>query len=375
LADANRAFKVLGEAVTSVKTVCAQIDNFTPLATWQASFEELLTPVRDNECFTAALRASVNTTFKSKDGDLKELTAREVKQLLHQLERAHKVMSLSASFLSVKQLCAEIEEFGEDQEEEMKNKVFEDLGALMQREQVLTALREVAPAAYVARAAGGLRELSVVQVKALCDALERQRSSDAMTAAFSPTALVRAIKELYCAESLDDATLSLEAESADGWALRELADRQEELAPALAALREKAIDCELLSKFVDQSLLLGEADTGPDAEMEADDTALPARPDGESVPVTLEDGWKLEWVSQIRGNKRDQYRFVDPVGRKYYSVFELRTAQEGGIEAVQEARKAKQQARQAEVGDRPAVVRTHKNRPSGGGGARKRARW
>jgi len=377
LPDASRTFKALGEAVTIVRGVCSQIDKFTPQPEWQASLEEQISPLRDNECIAAALKAAANPSFKAKDGELKELTAREVKEWLHHLERAVKVMSLSSSCLAVKALCNEMEEFGEGEEDQeaLKCKVHEEIGALLQREQVLTALREVAPAAYVARDAGGLRELGVVHVRSLRDALERQRSSDKMAASWSPLSLVRSVRDLYAAETLEDACQGLEGQTADEWAIRELALRQAELAPALAQLREKAIDCELLSQFADKHLGdddVFDEDAEADADIEVEECSAGARPEGEAQPVILEDGWKLEWVSQIKGKTQDQFRFVDPVGRKYYSVFELRLALKGGIEAVQEARKAKQEARQAEVGDKPAVVRSA-GRPSGG--HRKKSRW
>merc|ERR1719201_2817169 len=205
LEDANKAFGALTEATAVLRDVCDKIDRFVPQAEWQEALEVGMGGRRENDCVTGALRAAANSSFKARDGDLKELTPREVKQFLHHLTRAERVMSLSSAFLAVKDLCtqAEVDADGEQiHVEEWKSLMEKGIGGLLQRDAVLTALRDVAPAAYVARDAGGLKELGLSQVKALRDALERQRSSDKMAAAWSPQTLVRAVKDLYNAETL-----------------------------------------------------------------------------------------------------------------------------------------------------------------------------
>lgn len=375
LEDANKAFGALTEATAVLRDVCDKIDRFVPQAEWQEALEVGMGGRRENDCVTGALRAAANSTFKARDGDLKELTPREVKQFLHHLTRAERVMSLSSAFLAVKDLCtqAEVDADGEQiHVEEWKSLMEKGIGGLLQRDAVLTALRDVAPAAYVARDAGGLKELGLSQVKALRDALERQRSSDKMAAAWSPQTLVRAVKDLYNAESLESAIHTLEPNTADEQALQQLAEHQSKFVPALAALREKAIDCELFNNFKEPPVCDDGEDVGEDEEagMDVEDDVEIAV-EGEAQPVTLPEGWKLEWVSQIRGKAKEQYRFVDAVGRKYYSVLELRTAITGGIEAVEKVRQARREARQVEVSEKPAVARIR----HGGGGARKKARW
>merc|ERR1712232_267847 len=101
---------------------------------------------------------------------------------------------------------------------------------------------------------------------------------------------------------------------------------------------------------VESSTVEGDDDM---SEVEAEE-AVEASGDVELQRVNLPEGWKLEWVSQIRGKTREQFRFVDPQGRKYYSVSELRIAIDGGIEAVQAARLARQQTRALEAVDAPA---------------------
>eukprot|EP00746_Dinoflagellata_sp_MGD_P005649 gnl/MRDRNA2_/MRDRNA2_110949_c0_seq1.p1 gnl/MRDRNA2_/MRDRNA2_110949_c0~~gnl/MRDRNA2_/MRDRNA2_110949_c0_seq1.p1 ORF type:complete len:829 (+),score=167.97 gnl/MRDRNA2_/MRDRNA2_110949_c0_seq1:187-2487(+) len=54
--------------------------------------------------------------------------------------------------------------------------------------------------------------------------------------------LQQAIQALYLAGSLDDASLALRVETADEEAVKDLANQAEELTPALAALRDAAID-------------------------------------------------------------------------------------------------------------------------------------
>merc|ERR1712232_1537639 len=124
---------------------------------------------------------------------------------------------------------------------------------------------------------------------------------------------------------------------------------------------------------VESSTVEGEDDM---SEVEADEV-VETSGDAELHGVNLPEGWKLEWVSQIRGKTREQFRFVDPQGRKYYSVSELRIAIDGGIEAVQAALLARQQTRALEAVDAPA---RRPGRPSVGGsrfggGSRKRSRW
>jgi len=186
-----------------------------------------------------------------------------------------------------------------------------------------------------------------------------------MSAPWSQTTLVRAVRDLYLAKSLEDAMVTLEAESADEQALRKLADRQAEFVPALAALREKAIDCNLFETFREPEACLTDSEEAeePDGAMDVEeDNDGPL--DNEPQPVQLEEGWRLEWVaqSQMRGKAaKDQYRFVDPAGRKYFSVLELRTAMSSGHEAVEEIRRTRREAKQLEAAEKPVVVRTKRN--------------
>jgi hypothetical protein len=440
LADAEKAFKALSQAVATVQDVCNQIDKFVPQTSWQAALDEGLGSLRSNDCVSAALRAAANPSFDAKEGDLTELSAREVKQLIHHLMRAEKVMALSSALLTVKSLCQRVDAATENkdllhwerlwatlrdpaasvrlhsltgaaelngkigkctsfdarterwavrlEDGEVKNVKTSNLAILtpqellqhgielmLPRECVQTTLREVAPDVYAARETNGLKELTLDEAKALRDGLERLKSADKMAAAWSPMTLVRAVRELYLADSLEDAEQTLERETADEIELRKLAERTAEFVPALAALREKAVDREILEVFRNQSVSIAGADVQMQkAEMETEECCTSSQAKSEAQPVELPEGWKLQWVSQIRKDTKDQYRFVDPAGRKYFSVVELRTAISSGFEAVQEMRRLKQEARQLTASDKPVVAKKTRL-GSFGGRHRKKSRW
>lgn len=197
-----------------------------------------------------------------------------------------------------------------------------------------------------------------------------------MTAAWSMQTLARDLKELYMAKSLEDALKTLETETADEQALQLLTQRQREFVPALAALREQAIDSEIFERFREPGTPCGSEDEAgaeelPEANMDAEPEDEKEDSCGSEVQqVGLPDGWRLEWVSQYRGKTKEQYRFVDPEGRKYFSIQEFRAAISGGIEAVEELRRSQREAQQVAKNDRPVVVRTRNS-----GGHRKKARW
>jgi hypothetical protein len=276
-------------------------------------------------------------------------------------------------------LCSEAEAVSEqdeassEQAEEMKNKVDECIRGLLDREPVLSALREVAPDLYVSRDTGGLRNLGLTQLKGIREILERQKNVDKMVCAWRPGLLIRAVADLYKAPSLEEATETLGITTADEEAMRRLAQLTEEFAPALAELRGKAIDCELFTKFKEEMIVKQEEeeDDKDDISVFHDDEVedLEALEENGPKPVALPEGWKLEWVSQIRGKTSEQYRFVDPVGRKYYSVAELRVAISGGHAAVEELRRSRQEARALENLESTAKNR---GRPAV---TRKRSRW
>lgn len=371
LPDAAQAFSAVVEALGVVRRVCEQIDKFIPAAMWQPALEEGLQALRTNSCVFAALRDSAKSAFDAKEGDLKELTAAEVKVLQNNLGKAEKAMSLNSALLIIKEISMQVEAKteGQEEDEDLKRKVEETVGALLDREQVIAAMKEVAPDAYAARNEGGLKDLTPEQLRALRVTLEKQKGG--LSAPWSPVSMVKAIKALYMAESIEEASKGFEGTTADEQAMELLAERTAQFVPALEALREKAMDCELFKRFKDP--LIGQGDAAiAEVKDEEDDVYIVEAFDGEVQPVNLPMGWKLEWVSQIRGKVRDQFRFVDPVGRKYYSVAELRVALVGGIEAVQAMRLERQQARQEaaeELKSKRPLSRVV--RPP----ARKRSRW
>lgn len=144
-----------------------------------------------------------------------------------------------------------------------------------------------------------------------------------------PRALVRAFQLLYLAESTRDASLSLSTETADEEALRQLTERTEEFAPALAAMRGLAVDYEIFSHLREQ---MDEEEQVLQSESEASDVCKELIGKNEPNALVLPPGWRLEWVRKKRGGRQSR-EYVDPYGGRYYNVKEVRAAIEA-LEAV-----------------------------------------
>jgi hypothetical protein len=247
----------------------------------------------------------------------------------------------------MREFCEEVE--ATELDEDMKTKVDESMRGLLEKESVVNALKQVAPDLYASRDTGGLRNLDLDQIRATRDVLERQKNSDKlMSRVLSPLLLARSIQEVYKAESVEELieTLKVGVKTSDEEAVRRLASLIEEFTPALAELRKKAIDCEIFARLKESDCKQEENDEDVMSEIdEPEDEDIEPFGDNEPKPVSLPEAWKLEWVSQIRGKTFEQFRFVDPVGRKYYSVAELRAAIAGGHAAVEDLRRARQEAR------------------------------
>lgn len=372
LEDANLSLKAITEAMAVVKKCSEQIDTFVARATWQAELEEGLSGVLDNECVTAALKVVAPDAFKSDALSVEQLKVADIKRSLHQLSKAESSISLASTLFSIRELIAEVEASSET-DEDMKTKVDESIRDMLSKDVMVTALKQVAPDLYASRDTGGLRNLGLDKIRSLRDVLERIKNSDKMARVLSPMTLVRSIQELYKAESMEELTATLGVRTSDEEAVRRLAQLIEEFAPALHELRSKAIDCELFTRFKEEQPICKEEEEDAMSEMSEDgDEDMEPSGENEPKPVSLPEGWKLEWVSQIRGKNFEQFRFVDPVGRKYYSVAELKVAIVGGHAAVEDLRRARQEARleaSAEANSRS------KGRPAATQGARKKSRW
>ncbi|CAE8641724.1 unnamed protein product [Polarella glacialis] len=139
--------------------------------------------------------------------------------------------------------------------------------------------------------------------------------------AAKPRALVRAMQMLYLAETIADALLSLAAETADEEALRQLTERSEEFAPALTAMRSLAVDREVFAHLADE--IDENNHEVPESESEASDVGKELVGKNEQAPVVLPSGWRLEWVKR---KKKEMREFVDPNGRRYHNVRQVRVA-------------------------------------------------
>jgi superfamily II DNA or RNA helicase len=379
--EASVAHKAVTEAMAVVRKCSEQIDTLVPRATWQAALEEGLAPVRDNECVAAAFKAIAPDAFKSDDSSLEQLTVADIKKSLFQLSKAEASTSLASSLFSMRELCDKVEALPEI-DEDMKTKVDEFVRALLPRAVMVSALKQVAPDLYAARDTGGLRNLGLEQLRATRDVLERQKNNDKMARVLSPNQLVKSFNALYSAESMEEFTTTLGVKTSDEEAVVRLANAIDEFAPALEELRQKAIDCELfaclkvsmrkLSLRMRKSSCPEDPEHDGKAEVSEDELEdVEAYADNEPKPVALPEGWKLEWVNQIRGKALEQFRFVDPDGRKYYSVAELRVAISSGHAAVEDMRRARHEARLEAATE--ASQRSKGRTPNQG--SRKKAKW
>mmetsp|Transcript_102727 Transcript_102727/g.182025 ORF Transcript_102727/g.182025 Transcript_102727/m.182025 type:complete len:312 (-) Transcript_102727:58-993(-) len=309
--------------------------------------------------------------------------------LCSRLVRAERVEVFSSAYSHISDLCREIDDClkSEDdkllmdacrEKEEWRRKLQECIVAFMRWEHVAGALKSTAPAAYEARHADGLQSLTVDQVRALRDELQRRKvKSEEMSSGCS--GLVRALKELYLAESVEDALKTLACQTADQEALQQLSVRSKEFAEALIGLRSQAIDFEFFKHLAedqdcesasDRPSDVSEASDGGAAALEAGEDAGNGLGKREPQPVRLPQGWKLQWVKGKSLKSKDKYRFLDPAGRKYTSVWELRAALVGGAQAVEAARQARQLLR---GGPHAAVgVRRSLRKPSRKGSQKRR---
>eukprot|EP00927_Polykrikos_kofoidii_P029098 TRINITY_DN2520_c0_g2_i1.p1 TRINITY_DN2520_c0_g2~~TRINITY_DN2520_c0_g2_i1.p1 ORF type:complete len:1091 (+),score=180.00 TRINITY_DN2520_c0_g2_i1:55-3327(+) len=146
--------------------------------------------------------------------------------------------------------------------------------------------------------------------------------------AFMRRQFVGALQALHLAESTEKLikTLHLSVKSADEDAVAELARRSREFVPALAELREKAVDRAILQKLAQETEQIeseGES-SGLDfgvSDSDGDASRTQARP--QEAPMLLPPGWRTETVRRKSGMCRE---FVDPTGRRYRTIKDARKA-------------------------------------------------
>lgn len=183
---------------------------------------------------------------------------------------------------------------------------------LVRTECVTAALKVAAPSG------ASLASLTRDQVKRLHDELSRLQGKEDVPQA-KPRALVRAMQQLHLAETAEDPSLILTTTTADEEALRELTERSQEFAPALAAMRSIAVDCEIFAHLADHV----EEEAGDEAASESEASDIGKELLREPAPVVLPQGWRLEWVQR---GKRQIREFVDPDGIRYKNAASVRVA-------------------------------------------------
>lgn len=199
-------------------------------------------------------------------------------------------------------------------------KLADGLRELRRNEHIRAALKIAAPA-LLEHSDEGLETVTADNVSRLHDELNRLQEQ-VEKGGIKPRALVRAMQMLYLCDTADDNSMLLSCETADEEALRQLTERTEEFAPALAAMRSLAVDREIfdhLKEKMDEEEAMEHSESeGSDLEKE-----LAGRKEGDVV--VLPQGWRLEWVKR---GKRETRQFVDPWGRRYFNVREVRAALE-----------------------------------------------
>lgn len=212
-----------------------------------------------------------------------------------------------------------MEEQHREAERAWRQRLREGLRELKGSDYIRVALKVAAPS-LLSSEDDALEALTPDIVKRLHDEFARLQEQ-AEKGGVRPRALVRAMQQLYLAESCRDASLSLSTETADEEALRQLTERTEEFAPALDMMRTLAVDKAIFAHLADAD---EEANEEHASEEDVDDLdyerELVSRQDSGLV---LPDGWSVEWVQT---GKRQMKHFIDQDGRRYTSHRQARAA-------------------------------------------------
>lgn len=355
---------------------------------WKAQLEDGLRIPRQNELVASVLRGIGGHQFHPQESDLKSLTLDQVRSCRDELIRLEKLETLRKALFVLRKVqkmlvapkqseasasSAEPVIGSTSSEGSWQRSLALGLRDLRRSEDIRAALEIAAPgifetaleaaskdlpqeadeAAILAGQAGAavLAGISPEHVQRLHDELQRFLEQ-AERGAMKPRALVRAMQMLYLAKSVEEAEVSLHSKSADEEALQQLTDRTEDFAPALASLRALAVDKEVFAHMEVEHE--AEHEGGPDSESEASDIGKELVGRKETAPVVLPPGWRLVWV---RRKKREAREFVDPEGKQYSSVKEVRAAL-----AAWEAREAA--VKEAEAATEAAASGTFEADPS-----------
>jgi len=230
------------------------------------------------------------------------------------------------------------------------------LAEVLHNEALNSVFTSAAPQSMLGPSDIGVQSITAAQVLKLHEELLKEHRREEVSAA-RPRALVRAMQVLFSSASLEEAQVTLSTETADEEALRQLVERSQEFAPALTAMRMLAVDHEVFAHLADTI----PEDEGEVSASESEASDLDKELAGsKDAAVILPDGWKMEWVKR---RKREAREFLDPIGRRYYSVKEVRL----GIEQWKEAEAAKAARDEAALNPAPPPpkrVRLTKKTPS-----------
>jgi len=331
--EITKAAKAKASQVGSTEGLSIHADLLAKAAAedkWRAMLDDGFKELKGNQVIGGAFKIAVHQDFEADRANLRQLTAVQVRALRTELIRLDKLWQLVQASKIVDALVNEIDTCSSSETAEpWSAKLEERLKDLRPNDFVKEALKNAAPNLVPEDAppeqqwdAVSLTSLTTDQVRTLQDDLSKLRVIK-QAPQTKPRPLVRAMQALYHAESVEEAELSLLPETADEEALRQLAERSQEFAPALAGMRGVAVDHEVFKHLADQF----DEDIGDDvkSESEASDVEKDLVGKKELAPVVLPPGWRLEWVKR---KKREAREFVDPAGNRYVSVREVRAALE-----------------------------------------------
>jgi len=292
---------------------------------WKSMLDENMKELKNNRLIVGVFKLAVHQDFDVERADLRQLTAVQVRAVRTELVRLEKLWQITQALAVANAVVHSITNASEEEPEAWKSKLEEGLKDLRLSEDLKITLKNVAPDLVAADADAeqwnivSLTALTVEQVRSLQEDLSKLRSiKEAPTS--KPRALVKAMQALYQAETLAEAELTLMPETADEEAMRQLTERSQEFAPALAAMRRVAVDHEVFAHLAEV-----EEEGGDEVftESEASDVEKDLVGRKEPAPVVLPPGWHLEWVKR---KKKEAREFVDPAGNRYISINEVRRA-------------------------------------------------
>lgn len=366
----------LRKALLIARGVCDKIHKASPPEVWKTTLRIGLQSLLANTHVVAAVKAVAHKTVDVESGELlASFSVNQAQNLLGRLEHTDKKLGINNALTLVHKACEAAEHEGEwRQELESGLQRFPACESL--NKALKTVVKEELQQEPVADSGSSCPSVSLLTVEQLgmlrdeLTSMNQTAQEEVPVSGTRPSGLVRALRELFAAGSVEEAAKSLSPCTADEEALESLVERTEIFAPALDELRAKAIDREFFLKIAAGM----QVDT-PDEMLVDNDAKESAQPlvscnEKLPLPIKLPPGWKMVWVQR---RKKEVYEFVDPQGRRYQKVWELRTALSQGWEAVNAAKAKNAANRSSTLGGLAATA--PKRTQTGKANRRPRARW